>query len=137
MNKDKDKNCIDFKSNSFEINGFTRMKYDNCAYKKNISENIGPGEYALSNFHSCECGAPDIRNVSLSQPTILFKDGKGWVGMNGCEVDKDSQMRISEGNQITHWKCKKQLYTRPYLTVPYMGKGVGNPCVESMLKPGE
>ena len=38
---------------------------------------------------------------------------------------------------ITNDKSVNQLFSRPFLTVPYMGNGSGNPCVDSMLKPGE
>ena len=34
---------------------------------------------------------------------------------------------------ITHDKSVNQLFARPFLTVPYMGSGSGNPCFESML----
>ena len=34
-------------------------------------------------------------------------------------------------------KCPVQLFTRPYATVPYMGRGSGNSYVESQLRPGE
>ena len=34
-------------------------------------------------------------------------------------------------------KCPIQLFTRPYATVPYMGRGSGNSYVESQLRPGE
>jgi len=139
MSKFNIQNCINSNNEkNFNINGFTRMKYDTCAYKKNLSENIAPGNYNLSNFNSCGCDPKNTQEVALSQPKIYYKNGKGWVGMNGCVVDDDSKMRITEGNKITHWKCKNQLATRPYLSVPYMGKGnTDNINLESALKTGE
>ena len=41
MSNNKYLNCSKFDSTQkFEINGFTRMKYDKCAFNKNLSEII-------------------------------------------------------------------------------------------------
>jgi hypothetical protein len=137
-NKTKFQNCQDYNQvKPFAINGFTRMMYDSCAGNKEFQQEIGPGNYRLSNYHSCVCRASNVENVSLSQPQVYYKDGVGWAGMDGCTVDADSKLRITDGNLLTHFKCKNQLWQRPYLTIPYMGRGSGNPCVETILKPGE
>ena len=134
----KCENCQNYNVKDFHINNFTRLEYDNCETKKRLNESKGPGDYKLSNYHSCNCSAPEIEKISQSQPKVYYKDGDGWVGMDGCMVDKDSELRITKGNKLTHSKySNKQLFTRPYLSVPYMGKGVGNPCIETTLKPGE
>lgn len=136
--KSKYNNCHKLNNTKpLEINSFTRMKYDKCANNKDYQEDIGPGNYMLSNFHSCICNAPDAKKVSLSQPKVYIKDGLGWGGMNGCSIDTDSKLRLTEGNKLTCHKSRKQLFTRPYLSVPYMGKGIGNPCLEPIIKPGE
>ena len=110
QNKTRCSNCNENNTvKPFSINGFTRMMYDECASNKEFQEEIGPGNYNLSNFHSCTCTAPNVKKVSLSQPQVYYKDGLGWVGMDGCTVDADSKLRITEGNKLTHWKCKKTI----------------------------
>ncbi len=53
-------------------------------------------------------------------------------GMNGCHVDDNSKLLL--GALQTHPKCKYALSHRPFLTVPYLGKGPYDPNVESMLQ---
>ena len=133
----KNKNCLNSKETQFKIHEFTRMEYDRCEMNKRKSESKGPGYYNLSNYYNCDCMSPNIKKVAYNQPNVHFKDGYGWVGMNGCTIDNDSNIRFKNGNKLTHFGSKNQLLQRPYLSVPYMGRGVGNPCIETELKPGE
>ena len=58
-------------------------------------------------------------------------------GLNGCNIEIDNELRLKSGNVITNDKNVNQLFSRPFLTVPYMGRGTGNPCFDTMIKPGE
>lgn len=130
-------NCIkeyDVNKN-LRFNNPTRINNDKCLITTEDKQNINMGVYTLSNFHQCACGAPQVAEVAHSEPSIYYRDGYGNIGLDGCNVDADSILR--NGQLITKSKCPTQLNVRPHLTKPYMGRGTGNPCVESILQTGE
>ena len=130
--------CQNLCQNSMKINQKTRLIYDACYNNQNRNQSTYPGDYSISNYHSCKCKIPEVKKLALEQPGyagLQFKDGFGWTSMLGCNIDEDSRLRNAKN--LTNLRCINQLSERPYKTVPYMGRGVGNPCQESMLVPGE
>merc|ERR1712166_1099851 len=124
--------------NKMTINQRTRMSDDKCYNTKNNKQSVYPGNYSISNYHSCNCKIPGVKKLALEQPGhagLQFKDGFGWTSMLGCNIDEDSRLRNAKN--LTNLKCINQLSERPYKSVPYMGRGVGNKCQETMLVPGE
>lgn len=133
-----EKNCITKFSNSncnFNLRKWTRLDDDVCYLDTRTSQSLGPGEYRTSNFHSCTCKAPQVANVAHSQPDLFFRDGFGWVGMDGCVVDADSMAR--NGTILTNMRCRNQLFEPPYLTTPNISRGTGDQCVEGSLLEGQ
>lgn len=128
-------NCIQQETGNFTINQWVGLRDDNCAVNSYEKESLGPGNYVLSNFHSCECGAPGAREVAAQNPQMQVSDGYGWVSNGGCKVDDDSNVRL--GCRLTNPRIINQLFTRPYLSIPYMGKGCYQPNNESNLIFGE
>ena len=121
---------------SFNLYNQSRLNNDNCEINISTVQSEYPGKYMTSNYHSCDCTAPKVSDIAYSQPNINYRDGYGHSSMNGCNIDKDSIMR--NGSIITHQgNSPQQLFTRPYLTIPYMGRGVGNSCTESELLTGD
>ena len=57
------------------------------------------------------------------------------MALDGCNVDTNSNLLL--GQVQTNPKCRINLQERPYLTVPYLGRGAGNPILESRLVQGE
>lgn len=137
-NKEKILSCLE-KNNkkkiNFNIQGLTRLSDDNCYidYKSNTIQK--PFLHIINNFHDCRCLAPNVKQLSLEQPNIIYKDGYGWTSIKGCNIDNDSRLR--NARNLTNIKCKNQLFQRPYNTIPYMGRGEGDICVENKLLPGE
>lgn len=63
---------------------FTRSRYDNCTYKHDLSETIGPGEYMTQTPHNCD-------NCAYYAPGVNF-NGKG-VGLCSKQlIDVDSEL---------------------------------------------
>ena len=111
----------------------TRLNEDNCAITLKNRTTSKPGNYRI--FQPTKCDKKLINTamkVSLNQPQILHKDG---YGVSGCYIDIDSKLR--NASSLTNMKVINQLYERPYLTTPYMGRGIGNICEETMMNPGE
>ena len=66
-------------------------------------------------------------------PTINFKNTLG--GLPASVVDTDSLLLI--GKKQDRSLEKLELIQRPYLTIPYLGRGASNPALESVLQQGE
>jgi hypothetical protein len=87
----------------------------------------------LKNFYLQDCGMKKQIELSTAQPSIFLSGGNG-VGIGGCNVDDSSQLLL--GKVQTNPKCRISLIERPYLTVPYLGKGPSNSILESQLQQG-
>lgn len=130
-------NCIkeyDVNKNKL-FNNRSNISDDKCYISSDEKQSANIQSYNLSNFHQCHCEAPQVAKVAFSEPSIYYRDGFGHSGLNGCNIDADSIMR--NGQLLTNDRNINQLEERPYLSVPYMGRGQGNACVEGQLLTGE
>lgn len=138
-------NCIKFKkSEKFNSNGNKRTMGNNNLYHKSRShddpcyknlrtlQSMGPGGYQINNHYDCDTTIKDTVNNATENVVTNFKNGYD-VGCNA--IDDSSKLRIGASRKFP--RCPNQLFTRPYLTVPYMGKGPGNMELESQINPGE
>jgi len=110
----------------FVINTFTRTWDDSCEVAQQIQDSVGPGSYQTRNLVPSQQAA---LNVELPNPTLLGREG---FGLNTRHVDDDSKLRtnqVQEGRQ----RCPLHVQSRPFASVPYMGRGRLNPDVESGL----
>jgi hypothetical protein len=71
---------------------------------------------------------------ATSQPGIFYEGGH-QVGAGGCNIDVNSQLLTGSG--LMHPKCRISLNQRPFITVPYLGRGECNPLLESKLIQGD
>lgn len=127
--------CTNWQKGNWNIQNRARSHEDHCYVTIRTQQSREVGDYALGNFYSCDCGAKVPEETSLEYPTILFRDGYGWTSRNGCNIDVDSSFR--NARNMTNPRLIQQLHERPYMGVPYMGRGVGDKCVETELLPGE
>ena len=68
---------------------------------------------------------------ATSQPNIFY-NGPQQVGLGGCYVNTDSNLKI--GTIQTNPKCRVNLQQRPFLTVPFLGRGPSKAGKESRLQ---
>jgi hypothetical protein len=90
--------------------------------------------YILSNF---SLGVPQSQHVDFatSQPSIMYTGLAQGEGLNGDVVDFDSTLNIQKQQERPLEKI--QLFQRPFVTVPFMGRGFCPPVLESQLIQGE
>lgn len=70
-------------------------------------------------------------NINYSAP-----GGKGHqVGLGGHNIDDNSKVVLGALN--TNPNCKLSLVQRPFLTVPFLGRGASNAVLESQLQQGD
>lgn len=130
MTQNENKNCP-----RLNLNKLTRTGDDMCYTTARNAQSASIGDYRVTAFKDCDCPAKNIQAIAMSEPTITFRDGYGWTSVDGCNIDADSCVRNT--NNLTNMRYIQQLYTRPYATVPFMGRGSGNSVLESVLQTGE
>ena len=131
--------CVAFDTPSSPpfFNQQNRFYNDACYANGRTTQSTMPGMYSLSNFYDCDTLPNDAFSIAMSQPIIQFKDGYGHIGQYGALSEVHSSLRNGEqGQQLTNLKGPQQLKVRPIKTVPFMGRGLGDPCRESYLKEG-
>ena len=120
------------------FNGLSHLHEDPCKIQGNAAQSAMPGMHSLSNFYPCTTSVPkQTTSIAMNHPTMLFRDGYGSVGQQGKLADTYSSFRNGDkGEQLTNTGGRHQLAVRPIATVPYMGRGQGDTCMESSLKEG-
>ena len=89
--------------------------------------------YTLSNFFNETLSGTHV-DFATSQPNVMF-NGVSGVGVHSGSVDVDSMLMFERTKERS--LDKLQLNERPFLTVPYLGKGSCNPVLEAQLIQGE
>ena len=108
-----------------EINRLTHTKDDLCGIQTYFKQSVGPGRYSTTNL------VPDAGTVnSLSVESQLLYPVEGF-GFNNKRIDDDSVLRNEPAFKSN--RCNIRAQARPFMTVPFMGGGRGNPDVESLL----
>lgn len=118
----------------YTFDGLSRIGNDSCGLSQKNIQNVASANYNLTNFFSQDCGMKRPIEFATSQPNIFY-NGSHQVGMGGCNIDANSDLLIGTVN--THPKCRISLYERPFLTVPYLGRGSSNPVLESHIQQGD
>ena len=126
--------CIE-NLNKLNLNNRTRLGEERCYNTTRDLQNHSTSTYMVSNYKDCDCPAKNIRDIAMSEPTITYRDGYGWSSTDGCNIDDDSKVRNAQN--LTNMRYIQQLNTRPYNTVPYMGRGTTNPVLENKMRTGE
>ena len=127
----QERNCIDKRDGSkkFNVNYKAMAHDDKCFIDIDTRQSIGPGNYGVTNLYDCTCLIPDVIKNATDNVCIPFKNGNDVAS---CVIDDSSKLRI--GLQKKFPKCNQQLFERPYLTVPYMGRGELKVDEDSQLK---
>ena len=125
-------NCVNQDTADYKLHMRTHSHDDECYIDVHSSQSRGPGNYQTSSHFQCECLAPDAVETSVQNPAVFIKNG---VDVDGCVIDESTKLRIGKTRKFP--RCPDQLFTRPYLTVPFMGRGSGNMHLDTRLVPGE
>ena len=113
-------------SGNLIINQFTRLRDDNCDVEQRIKDASGPGVYQVPNLVPSPKAA---LRVEIPNPTMLGREG---FGFNNRVIDDDSRLRTDQ-TQEGRFRAPLHRQGRPFATVPYMGRGRGQPDIESGL----
>ena len=116
----------------YTFNKQTRIGEDSCDKSQRGVQDMNAANYMLTNFQP-NCPLNNIVDFATSQPAINFT-GSHKFGIGGSKIDESSVLSITE---LSRNKDKISLLQRPYLTVPYLGRGKSNAMMESQIQQSE
>jgi hypothetical protein len=111
-----------------------RIGADNVDNTQRNMENIRHSSYMLSNYFSEPADNGHV-NFATEQPNVMFSGAMNGPGLIGNLVDMDSNLLYKSQQERSLEKLS--LNQRPFLTVPYLGKGSCDPLLESQMLQGE
>ena len=123
---------IMYYESDYTFNKQTRIGGDSCDMSQKNVQDTNAVNYMLTNFQQT-CAENKTIEIATRQPAINFT-GSHKIGLGGCNVDESSLLSITE---LTRNKDKISLSQRPYLTVPYLGRGKSNAMMESQIQQSE
>lgn len=116
----------------YAFDSMSRIGNDSVSVDQRTIQNMHHTNYLLENFYP-QCPMNNAQNFALEQPNVFY-NGSHEGGINGCVIEDNNELKFTH---ITKPACKLSLTTRPYLTVPYLGKGNADPDNEFNIKVGE
>lgn len=116
------------------FNNISRGYNDNEYLDQRSIQNMNGSNYLLKNYFAEDTTMQKPINFALMQP-FMFYNGTNGIGLNGYNIDDNSKLTI--GSLQTHPRCRIDLIQRPFVTVPYLGRGSVDPVSESQIMQGE
>ena len=122
------------KTHNFTFDSMSRIGTDLCSLNQNDMQNVKNNNYMLTNHFVKDCNMSKPIMFATQQPNVNYK-GSHSVGLGGSNIDENSFLTV--GKIPTNSVCKLSLLQRPYLTVPYLGKGNVDINQETFILHGE
>lgn len=110
----------------------TRLGDDKTDLSQRTLQNSEFANYILDSFRP-SCPMNSAIDFATSQPNINFT-GSRQISVGGANIAESSKLLI---NDISRSKCRISLLERPYLTIPYLGRGKCDPMLESQMQQGD
>jgi hypothetical protein len=118
-------------TSSYLFNSMGRIGIDITDETSQNLYNTRFGNYTVANYFSEVNNGSQI-NFATQQPTLMIN------ARNGVSSDLiDNYSYIMNNTESERPLEKLSLNQRPFLTVPYLGKGYGDPTLESQLQQGQ
>ena len=90
--------------------------------------------YTLSNYFSDSTSNDHVR-FATEYPNMMYSAVNGGTSVNSSLIDIDSMLLVKKSNDSSLEKLS--LEQRPFLTVPYLGRGSCDPLLETQMLQGE
>ena len=119
---------------SFTFNNMGRMGTDVTDQTQKNVYNTRFANHTLSNYFS-EMTSDSHVKFAVDKPTMVIHGATLGPGIAGSVIDKESHLQL--GVEQERSMERVQLMQRPFLTVPYLGRGSCDPALESQLQQGE
>lgn len=120
---------------NYTFDAMSRSGYDVSTLSEKNKQNTQYGSYPITDYFPNDCGLKNEIQFATKQSDFYVHGGNNTVGKGGCAVNDHSELTI--GSIQTNPKARISLFPRPYLTVPYLGRGSVNTEDESLLQQGQ
>ena len=77
---------------NFTFDNLSRIGDDSCGISEREMQNQSFGNYSVQSFFLPKCGMKQPIDFATSQPNVFFK-GSHTVGLGGCNIDSDSNLK--------------------------------------------
>ena len=115
---------------SYTFNNMGSLKADVPDQTQSAAQNTRFGNYSVSNYFS---GYPSDSQLKFATDHHGFLASN--LGISSSVIDVESRLfNKSESERAAE---KLQLFQRPFSTVPYLGRGGGDPTLEAQLQQGQ
>ena len=118
--------------NSFMFGNMGRIGSDSVDNTQVNIYNTKFSNYNLSNFYQENLSDAHVL-FATNQPNVMFKGVSGTGLGSLVDYETDVFYKAENGRSLD----KMMLMERPFLTVPYLGRGSCDPSLESQLLQGE
>lgn len=98
--------------------GLTSLEHDKGTFSERQLQSQAFSNYTTEYYNSTT--PEQAKSFATEQPYVNYTMGKNTVGLHGSSVDDFSNLMKSETTNI---KGKICLSTRPYLSIPFLGRG--------------
>ena len=118
----------------YTFNNTGRIGADSTDQSQRNTTNTHYANYMLTDHFSSTLSDNHVK-FAMQQPTMNFNGLANGNGIHNSAVDKESMLKIKTTEERPLEKL--QLFSRPFITVPYLGRGSCDPTMESRLQQGE
>lgn len=118
-------------TSSYLFNSMGRIGADMADETSQNLYNTRFGNYTVSNFFSDSTNGSHI-NFATQQPTVMINAKNGIA--SGAIDHYSFLLTKTDSERPLEKLCLNQ---RPFITVPYLGKGYGDPTLEAQLQQGQ
>lgn len=119
---------------SYTFNNAGRIGADSTDLTQQNVANTQYANYNLTNHFSNKTSDSHVK-FATQQPSMNFNGLANGNGIHNASVDNESLLHIKAEQQRPLEKL--QLFSRPFATIPYLGRGSCDPAIESQLQQGE
>ncbi len=116
----------------YTFDNLSRIGSDKCSLDQRNIQNHNASNYQVENFYPF-CPMSNAIDFATKQPNVNYT-GSSQVGINGCNITENSELR---NTKVSKPACKINLQERPYMTVPYLGRGKVDPVLERQIRIGD
>jgi hypothetical protein len=118
----------------YTFNNTARIGADPTDQSQRNGSNTQYANYMLTDHFSSSLSDHHVQ-FAMQQPTMNFNGLANGNGIHNAAVDKESMLKLKPTEERPLEKL--QLFSRPFVTVPYLGRGSCDPTLESRLQQGE
>ena len=112
----------------YTFNQMTRIGDDYTDVSERNIQNMNSANYLLDNLNT-SCSMNKTISFATSQPNVNYSGSY----TAGCHINESTELSHTA---ISRPKTKLSLNQRPYITVPYLGRGQSNVVLETQILQG-